>query len=113
QLCSVRNKAVQALPGQVGKCPGEGRRGIQRFRALEANTLLARIVTKCDVDVVEDFHVIADEANGLQNQRFCAVGGEAVDGFLDGGTYPGASASALALEGKLPGWYFRHLGGDQ
>ena len=55
--------------------------------------------------------MVAEEADGLEDDcgvAFVAEGGESV---LDGGADPGTAGDALALEGEKPGFERRELAG--
>jgi hypothetical protein len=75
---------------------------VEGFGAVEAKAEGAGGFGEGDVDVVEDFDVVAEEADGLKHDAgvaFVADGGESV---LNGGTDPRASGDALTLEGEEP-----------
>ncbi len=55
-----------------------------------------------DVDVVEDFDMVAEETNGLEDDAGVAFGGEGGEGVFYGGADPGAAGDALALKGEEP-----------
>ena len=67
-----------------------------------------------DIDVVEHFDVIADEADGLDKKIFVTGGGKLLDHTFDRGTEPLSGAHSLTLEGEVPvSGDFRNAGGDQ
>ena len=86
----------------VRQCFGEYGRVIEALRTEQAKAEVGGGLGEGDVDVVEDFDVVAEEADGLEDDAlvtFVADGGESL---LDGGTDPGATCDALALEGEEP-----------
>jgi len=56
--------------------------------------------------------VVAEEADGLQDDRFMSFGGEGFQGVFDGGADPGSSGDALGLKGKVPVAFFEADGGE-
>ena len=66
-----------------------------------------------NIHVVENFNVVAEKADGLQQQSADALGSESIEGALDGGADPWTAAGALALEGKSPVGNFRDARSDQ
>ena len=64
------------------------------------------------VDVVEDFDVVAEEADGLHDDAGVAFVPDGFEGVFDGGADPGASADALALEGEVPVGLGEAYGGE-
>ena len=60
------------------------------------------LLLEVDVDVVEDFDVVAEEADGLEDDGFVAGFGEGLEGVFDGGADPGGAGDALGLEGEEP-----------
>ncbi len=77
----------------------------------EAKSEGARCGGEGDVNVVEDLDVVAEEADGLEDDGGMAFSGDGGEGLLDGGTDPGASGNALALEGEEPGFQGGELAG--
>ena len=67
----------QALPRQIRNRPGQRWRGVQRLRPLQPDAEFGRILAKQDVHVVENFDVVAEKADGLEDQLFDACGGNA------------------------------------
>ena len=49
------------------------------------------LLLEVDVDVVEDLDVVAEEADGLEDDGFVAGVGEGFEGVGDGGADPGAA----------------------
>jgi len=68
---------------------------------------------KQDVDVKENLDVVAEKADGLQDDGLDTIGGNRFQGLFNGGSDPGTTAGALALEGEPPAGNFRQVGGDQ
>ena len=95
------------MNGKIRNGFGQCRRSVERFRPLQTETSLSGIAAEGDVDVVENLDVVAEKADGLQKESLCAGRGDLIEGFFDGGADPGATARALALEGKPPA---RNLG---
>jgi hypothetical protein len=81
---------------------GENGRIVEAFGAEEAEAKVTGGLRECDVDVVEDLDVIAEEANGLEDDGFVAFVADGREGVLDGGADPWPAGDALALEGEEP-----------
>lgn len=97
----------EGLAGQIGDRFGEGWRGIEGFGAFEPDAELGGVVAEGNVDVVEDFDVVAEEADGIEDKGFDALGGDGIEHALDSGTDPGTAAGPLTLKGKPPARNFR------
>ena len=80
----------------------EGGRGVEAFGAGELHAEVGGLLLEVDVDVVEDLDVIAEEADGLEDDGFVAGGGEGRESVGDGGADPGGAGDALGLEGEEP-----------
>jgi len=88
----------------VYKSFGQQRRVVKAFRAEEPQAEVVRGFGEGDVDVVENFYVVGEEADRLQDDGGMARGSEVGKGIFDSGANPGASGNALALEGEEPGF---------
>src|SRR3569833_705875 len=86
----------------VRKCFGEYGRVVQALRTEKAETEFGGGLFEGDVDVVEDLDVIAEKANGLQNDAFVALAANVLLGVLDGRADPRTAGDALALEREEP-----------
>ena len=60
-------EAVHCAVGQVGEGAGEGGRLVERLGAFYTQPNALAEITKSYVDVVEDFDVIAEEPDGLDD----------------------------------------------
>ena len=80
----------------------EGGGVVEAFGAGELHAEGGGLLLEVDVDVVEDLDVVAEEADGLEDDRFVAGVGEELEGVGDGGADPGGSGDALRLEGEEP-----------
>ena len=80
----------------------EGGGGVEAFGAGELHAEGGGLGFEVDVDVVEDLDVIAEEADGLEDDGFVAGLGEELEGVRDGGADPGSAGDALRLEGEVP-----------
>ena len=98
--CAARRPI--ALLGQVGEGAGEGGRLVERLGAFYTQTKALAEITKCYVDVVEDFDVIAKESDGLDDDGGVSCLTQRREGVLDRGPYPRAAGDALALKGEEP-----------
>jgi len=82
---------------------------VEGFGAVEAEPEGAGSFGESDVDVVENFDVIAEEADGLEDDGGVALVADGGQGVLDGGTDPWSAGDTLALEGEEPGFEFGEL----
>ena len=80
----------------------EGGGGVEAFGAGELHAEGGGLGFEVDVDVVEDLYVVAEEADGLEDDGFVAGFGEGLEGVRDGGADPGGAGDALGLEGEEP-----------
>src|SRR5208282_120041 len=110
--CSLL-EAREPLSGQIGDRFGQRDRSIQRLRPFQANAKFGGITAEENVHVIENLHVIAEEADGLEDERLHAFGGDRVERAFDRWPDPRAAACALALEGKPPAGNLGHEAGDQ
>ena len=81
----------------------EQRRVVEGLGAVEAKAEIAGGFGEGDVDVVEDLDMVAEEADGLEDDSgmaFVADGGKRV---LDGGTDPRAAGEVPSTKGTLGG----------
>ncbi len=90
-----------AVEGVVDRAD-EGRRVVKAGGAGELHTEVGGLLFEVDVDVVEDFYVIAEEAYGLEDDGFVAGCSEGGEGVGNGGADPGGAGDALGLEGEVP-----------
>jgi hypothetical protein len=81
---------------------GEERGVVEALGAKEAEAERAGALGEGDVDVVENLDVVGEEADGLEDDRGMAFGANGGEGVFHGGTDPGATGDALALEGEEP-----------
>src|SRR5580658_1200404 len=86
----------------MGEGADEGGEIVEALRTEEGHAEVGGEVAEADVDVVEDLDVVAEEADGLDDDGFVAGGGEGGEGVFDGGADPGGSGDALGLEGEEP-----------
>src|ERR1035437_997605 len=81
-------------------------RAVQTFGARQRDASLGRIAAEQYVDIVQDFHVIAHEADGCDHHFAHAFGGVAVEAGFHGWPQPRTqrrtAAHPLALESELP-----------
>ena len=84
------------------KSGDEGGGVVQAFGAVEFHAEVGGGFVEGYVDVVEDFYVVAEEADGLHDDAFVAGGGEGFECVFYGGADPGSAGDALALEGEEP-----------
>jgi hypothetical protein len=81
---------------------GEERGVVEAGRSVEAEAEGAGALGEGDVDVVEDFDVVREKADGLEDDCGVAFGGDGGEGVFHGGADPGAPGDTLALEGEEP-----------
>jgi len=81
---------------------GQQRGIVEAGRSEEAEAEGACALGEGDVDVVEDFDVVREEADGLEDDCGVSFGANGGEGVLHGGADPGAPGDALALEGEEP-----------
>src|ERR1017187_3042753 len=81
---------------------GEEWRVVQGFGTVEAQAERAGGLSERDVDVVENLDIVAEKADGLQNDSRVAFVTNCLQRVLDRGADPRASGDSLALEGEEP-----------
>jgi len=57
--------------------------------------------------------VVAEEADGLEDDGLVAFGGEGFEGVFNGGAEPGGAGDALGLEGEEPVFFGKADGGEE
>src|SRR6185436_2716530 len=90
--------ALQPRPDQILEGVDEERRRVQRFGPPQRRRELARGLRRLDVDVEEDFRVVADEAD-RHDQELARSGGSIVDQPAELGTDPRLERAPRALIG--------------
>ncbi len=90
---------------------GEERGVVEALGAVEAEAERAGGGGEGDVDVVENFDVVAEEADGLEDDRGMAFGANGGESVFHGGADPGAPGDALALKGEEPFFQIRETAG--
>src|SRR5215467_11069573 len=88
--------------GNIRQGGNQLRRFVQRLRAPQADAVVASKLLKTDVDIVKDFHVVAQEANGLEENFVAALFLEGKQRLFDRGAEPSSSGHSLTLKGELP-----------
>ena len=79
----------------------ERRRRVQRFRAAQCGACVTRRVRRLDVDVEQDFGVIAHESDGHDQERTLPFGGSRSNELTEVWTDPRLGRPAGALVGDL------------
>src|SRR5664279_895911 len=108
-----RGGAAEPATHQIGDSPYEQWRIVQRLGPVELHAAFAGKLPEEDINVEQDLHMIADEADGLhENTRLTRLP-QTHDGLFDGGTEPFAARHSLALESEAPRANFGDLRGNQ
>src|ERR1017187_3675148 len=99
QSSSCRSQLALDDGSQGGR---EQRRVVEAFGTVEAQAERAGGLSERDVDVVEDLDVVAEKADGLQDDSGVAFVANRLQRVLNRGADPRASGDSLALEGEEP-----------
>src|SRR5215831_12653225 len=90
----------QATPGHFRQRSDELRRIVQRLRTGQGNAPLSGVPTEEDVNIVQDFYVVADEPDGIDHHVADSCCRIAIEHRLDGWSQPLVAGHPLALVSK-------------
>src|SRR6185437_6942738 len=90
----------QARSSDIGDGLQQSGRSVQRLGAPQAHPQLCRKFTENNVDVVQNFNVIAEKTDGLNQYTTVALCFELSNGVLNRRTKPRTSRHSLALKRK-------------
>src|SRR3974377_1307792 len=94
-ICTER---IEPAPCQIGDGAHEQRRVIQGLCAVQLHATFAGEIAEQNVNVEQDFHVVADKANGLHKQASVTSALQARYDALHGRSKPLSACHPLALD---------------
>ena len=92
----------QPRSGDIGESRGQQVRIIQRLGSPKTHAVLLGELLEANIDVVENFHVVAEKSYGLKKYPAMSFFFQAENRIFHAGPQPRSTGHALALKRKLP-----------
>src|SRR5664279_2559482 len=108
-----RGGAAEPATHQIGDSPYEQWRIVQRLGPVQLHAAFAGELPEQDINVEQDLHMIADEADGLHENTRLARLPQTHDRLFHRGAKPFAARHSLALESEAPRANFGHPRSNQ